>query len=65
MKKLSTGKDSTLGNWIEMSAAVFGEDSEATKFLAIKVEVVNKGLDEEVIANEYQLIMVLFELDRK
>lgn len=33
MRKLSTGQDSTLGNYRDLSAAFFGEDSPQVKFL--------------------------------
>lgn len=36
MKLLSTGQESTLENWIELSKAVFGENSKATAFLQDK-----------------------------
>lgn len=59
MKKLSTGQDSTLENWITYSSLVFGENSKATKFLKNKADDSPNGLQEEVIADEGQLIMVL------
>lgn len=62
MKKISTGQDSTLRNWIDLSIFAFGEDSPATKFLQEKAE---KGsLDEEVIADEGQLLMLLHKLNQ-
>lgn len=63
MLKLSTGADSTLRNWLNMSIGVFGPDSEATKFLKKKAD--EQGLDEEVLADEGQLLMVLFDLHQK
>lgn len=65
MKKLSTGQDSTLGNWIELSSGVFGKDSEATKFLVKKANDSPKGLNTEVISDEVQLLMVLTKLHNK
>lgn len=62
MRKLSTGDDSTLGNWRKLSAAVFGVDSKATKFLDQKIAESPKGEAEEVIADERQLLMVLGKL---
>ena len=62
MKKLSTGADSTIGNWISLCSVVFGDDSEATKFLKDKAQNSTNGLDEEVIAEESQLLHVLMKL---
>lgn len=61
MLKLSTGDDSTVGNWINLATAVFGEDSKQVAFLKTKITEDN-GLDEEVIADERQLLMVLLSL---
>lgn len=63
MNKLSTGHDSTLGNWYDLAVRVFGEDSPATQFLADKIA--SQGRDEEVIADEGQLLMVLGQLHNK
>lgn len=60
MKKMSTGQDSTLENWIVMSTAFFGEDSKATIFLKEKAE--KQGMDQEVIADEGQLVAALMEI---
>lgn len=62
MKKLSTGMDSTLENWIALSAAFFGENSPATNFLHEKAKDSPNGYKEEVIADEGQLLMVLGNL---
>lgn len=59
MRKLSTGMDSTLENWIAMSSIAFGEDSVPTNFLKAKAEKSPNGLQEEVVADEGQLIMAL------
>lgn len=59
MQKLSTGKDSTLGNWYELCYTFFGEDSPATQFIAEKIANSEKGKDEEVIADEGQLLYML------
>lgn len=60
MNKLSTGDDSTLGNWIAMCTMVFGPNSAATKFLIAKAN--EQGIDEEVIADEGQMIEVLAQM---
>ena len=59
MKKLSLGIDSTLENWIELSTIAFGDDSEPVRFLKRKVDESPNGLQEEVIADEGQLLMAL------
>jgi len=38
MKKLSSGKDSTLGNYIELVKIFFGEDSKPYLFLLDKIK---------------------------
>lgn len=63
MKKLSTGDDSTLGNYRKMAAATFGEGSSAVKFLDEKIK--KQGEDEEVIADERQVLMALFNMVAK
>lgn len=60
MRKLSTGEDSTLGNWKELAIAFFGEDSPQVEFLQNKID--EFGEDDEVIADEAQLLMVLVSL---
>jgi hypothetical protein len=57
MKKLSTGEDSTLGNYRKLSVAFFGEDSGAVKFLDAKIA--EQGEDEEVVADEGQMVYLL------
>jgi hypothetical protein len=64
MKKLSTGQDSTLENWIALSTAAFGTESKATEFLKERSEASPNGLQEEVIADERQLIGVLINLHK-
>lgn len=57
MKTLSDGSPSTLGNWYKLCAAVFGAESSPTKFIEKKMR--DQGEDQEVIADEGQLLMVL------
>lgn len=59
MKKLSVGVDSTLRNWIMLSTITFGADSKPTLYLMEKANESEEGLNEEVIADERQLLMVL------
>ncbi len=62
MRKLSDGSNSTLGRWMELANAVFGEDSKQSKFLQKKIDESPNGVNEEVIADESQLLYVLVNL---
>ena len=57
MKKLSVGIDSTLGNYRKLCVTFFGEESPATKFIDSKIAT--DGENEEVIADESQMIYLL------
>lgn len=57
MKKLSTGIDSTLGNYRKIAVSLFGEQSNAVKFLDDKIK--RLGEDEEVISDERQMLYLL------
>lgn len=59
MRKLTTGHDSTLGNYRALTVAVFGADSPAVAFLDDKIRVSRKGADEEVLADEGQMVYLL------
>ncbi|WP_280755761.1 hypothetical protein [Paenibacillus sp. LBL] len=59
MKKLSIGQDSTLGNWRNLCAATFGPYSAPTVFLENKIKESPNGEEEEVLADERQLLHVL------
>jgi hypothetical protein len=63
--KLSTGQDSTLENWIALSSLFFGKESKPTKFLQEKADKSEKGVKEEVIADERQLILVLMNMSKE
>lgn len=63
MKKLSTGDDSTLGNWLKLAKAAFGEDSEPVRMLENKIKESPNGEEEEVIAEEGQFLMLLSLLE--
>ena len=64
MQKLSTGQDSTLGNWLDLSKVFFGAESAAVRFLERKIAESPNGEAEEIIANEGQLLQVLAGLVR-
>jgi hypothetical protein len=63
MIKLSTGDDSTLGNYRRLAAMFYGEASKAVKFLDDKIAASPKGEDEEVLADETQMIYLLDTMD--
>lgn len=59
MKKLSTGEDSTLGNYRRLAAICFGVSSNAVEFLNKKISETPLGEMEEVLADESQMILLL------
>ena len=63
MTKLSTGQDSTLGNYLMLTRAVFGRESKAVRFLEQKIAESPNGEDEEVISDEAQMINLLAQID--
>lgn len=62
MIKLSTGQDSTLGNYLDMTNAFFGVGSAQSDFILRKVVESPNGLSEEVVAAESQMFMLLMSL---
>lgn len=58
MKKLSTGEDATLGNYLVLAKLLFSES--AVKFLEDKI--VDQGAGEEVLMDERQMIQLLASL---
>ena len=59
MNKLSTGDDATLGNYKKLAVIFFGESSKAVKFLDDKIAESPNGENEEVIADEGQMLFLL------
>ena len=59
MNKLSTGADATLGEYLKLTVAVFGDNSSAAKFLRKKIAESPNGEKEEVIADERQMLLLL------
>lgn len=59
MRTLTTGENSTLGNYKKIAEMVFGKDSGAVKFLETKIAESPNGEDEEVIVAESQMIVLL------
>jgi hypothetical protein len=62
MKTLTTGQDSTLGNYRKLTASVLGDDSPATKHLDNKILESPGGENEEVLADEGQMLNLLLSL---
>jgi hypothetical protein len=60
--KLSTGQDSTLGNWRLLCAAVFGEDSPSVRYFDAKIE--DQGADMWVVADEQQMMGLVFHMEK-
>lgn len=65
MNKLSTGQDSTLGNWLELCKDFFGESSDATTYIEEKIMRSPHGANEEVLADESQVLAVLSDMHLK
>ena len=59
MTKISSGDNATLGNYRKMAAVVFGEESKPVKFLDDKIAASPNGANEEVIADERQMVCLL------
>ena len=62
MMKLSTGQDSTLGTYLKLCNVVFGTDSVQSKFILEKIVSSPNGANEEVIAEESQMMYLLVNL---
>lgn len=60
MKMLSLGIPSTLSNWLMLCKATFGEESPATQL--IKDKMAEQGEEQEVVADEGQLLMILGQM---
>jgi len=56
MQNLSTGQPSTLGSYLEL-AQMFGD--KAVEFIQNKIDTSPNGEDEEVIADESQMMILL------
>lgn len=59
--KLSTGQDSTLGNYRRLTVLVFGPESRAVAYLDEKIAA--QGADEPVIVDERQMLHLLAHID--
>ena len=59
MNMLSVGLPSTLGSYLILCKAIFGENSTQTKFIQSKIAESSDGENEEVIAHETQMVYLL------
>lgn len=61
MNMLSIGLPSTLGSYLKLCTLFFGEDSAQVRFIQHKVN--QYGLDEEVVADESQMLYLLTNME--
>lgn len=61
MNMLSIGLPSTLGSYLKLCTLFFGDNSAQAQFIQHKVN--QYGLDEEVIADESQMLYLLSSLE--
>ena len=64
MRTLSTGMPSTLGSYKTLCKIFFGEDSTQYQFIESKIIQSPSGEDEEVIAEESQMMYLLATMDK-
>ena len=64
MKKLSTGGDSTLGEYLRLVRIVLGEGA-ASAYLNDKISRAAAGADEEVLADENQMVQLLLKIKER
>lgn len=62
MNTLSTGQPSTLGSYLKLCEVFFGEDSVQARFIRDKITSNPNGADEEVVAEESQMMYLLVNL---
>jgi len=63
MPILSTGHPSTLATYRMLASALWGEDSDAVRFLDKKISVSPNGADERVLADETQMLTLLAQVE--
>ena len=59
MRKISTGADATLGNYHDLCVMVFGARSKQAGFFQRKISESTVGRDDEVLADESQVMYML------
>ncbi len=62
MNTLSIGMPSTLGSYLTLCNMFFGKDSVQAKFILSKIASNPNGADEEVVAEESQMMYLLVNL---
>lgn len=62
MQTLSTGQPSTLGSYLTLCNAFFGPESVQVRFINAKIASNPNGANEEVVAEESQMMYLLFNL---
>ena len=62
MSKMSTGQESTLGNYLKLCVTCFGPTSPQVKFIMDKIAESPNGANEEVVADESQMLYLLVNL---
>lgn len=62
MQKLSIGLDSNLGAYLKLCNIFFGEESVQSRFVSRQIAKSPNGADEEVIADESQMMFLLVNL---
>ena len=65
MLKLSNGMLSNLGSYCALAMIYFGKDSEATKYLQYKIDQSPHKEQEEVLADETQVMMMLIDIHNR
>ena len=66
MKKISTGEDSTLKTYRSIAYIIGGlKESDATDFIDKKILTSKNGENEEVVADESQMLMFLTNLAQR
>lgn len=55
----------TLGDYRRFAAFAYGENSKATEYLDRKIEESPNGADEQVVADEVQMLVLLTSLNER
>lgn len=63
MQKLSIGLDSTLGSYHKLCGIFFGPDSVQARFIDQQIAKSPNGANEEVVADESQMMYLLVNLN--
>jgi hypothetical protein len=63
MHNLSTGVESTLGNYLQLCIACFGETSKSAEYFRGKIKEDPKAADGYVIAPESQVMLIIMSME--